>query len=610
MKLNSKFILATLAATLLAGVPVFADTVITAPIDSRPISCEYLNDLAALSGDEVIYPEKSELDFFTNDESLNRFADSKKVRESIYEMTGSNNKEQNTVIINTSTYFTGGLVGSRVGSNYGDLKSGLEDLRKLATDYDKPYYYVNLTTPRALPETRFNSIWRNEDTIYGIGYYYLQRNPNCEDADYIKANYSKITPAQLLMEYSYVSGKKSEGVPLQSWETDFYRAVNSKYMSKDPYRTYLNNYTQPFEKSVELFKGLLELKNEGLIDEIVISTDDLQLPNSISYFYSQKASWVQSQNGSAVKYSFARLFFETGTTSIMKQIDQTEGKQERYKTMLGKGNDINVIYGTDEVPQLIYARELSRKKGLKASFNIIYNSTSKTVAAYDVSNVQKLTNAACDFVGANRTPTSKQTDLYIYSYAASSKTSDTVAKIKNSIVKGKNAALIELYDSKTLNSSNNELFKSLVKGKSVSIADLSAYSAWNTNGNAIGLGVAQAQVFAINEQTTGAPVKLAKAQKELLLRHAIEDGVYTVQTKRLLSNARYMPTKEELEESAKLRETLAYQDVLNAFENSTITLSDREYTVKKATLDKCGFPWARTFDCYLDVSCEVERKNK
>jgi hypothetical protein len=182
-----------------------------------------------------------------------------------------------------------------------------------------------------------------------------------------------------------------------------------------------------------------------------------------------------------------------------------------------------------------------------------------------------------------------------------------MTKIKTSIAKGKNAALIELYDSKTLNNSNNELFKSLVSGKSVSIANLSAYSAWNTNGNAIGLGVAQAQVFAINEQTTGAPIKLAKAQKELLLRHAIEDGVYTVQTKRLLSNARYMPTTSELEESAKLRETLNYQSVLDAFKKSTITLYGKEYTVKNATLDKCGFPWARTFDCYLDVNCDVER---
>jgi hypothetical protein len=594
------------AALVLGTTAVMADTVVTAPIDSRPISCDYLADLAALSGDTVVYPDKEDMDLFSNNDADNHFADSAKVRESIYELTGENNKENTTVIINTSTYFTGGLVGSRVGSNYKDIEKGLADLRQLTEDYDKPYYYVNLTTPRSLPETRFNSVWRDTDTVNGLGYYYLKYNPDCEDSAYIKATYSKVTPVQLLMEFSYVSGKVSENVSLTAWEREFYRAVNSSYMSKDPYKTYLNNYIEPFNRSVDLMKGLMQLKAEGLIDEIVISTDDLQLPNSVSYFYSKGADWVQSESGSAVKYSFARSFFNTGTTSVMKQIDASEGKQERYRSMVGRGKDINVIYGTDEVPQLIYARNLARKKNTSTKFNIIYNSVSKNVAAYDVSNVQKLTNAACDFVNGYKNTTAGQTDLYIYSYGTGANAKDTSSKMRASKNKGNNVALIELYDSKTLNNSNNELFKRLVEGKDIGIAQLSAYSAWNTNGNAIGLGVAQAQVYAVSSKTDKGAAALAQAQIELLARHAVEDGVYTVQTKRLLSNAGYKPTSAEMTESAKLREVLNYEDVLAAFKGSEITVNGKAYSVKNIELTSCGFPWARTFDCILDINAELK----
>ena len=601
------------AAALSAGLMlstglVFADTIVTAPIDSRPISCEYMDDLAKLAGDRVIYPSKDIMDIFPADSTQNRFADSKAVRDSIYQMTGENNKSSNAVIINTSTYFTSGLVGSRVGSCYKDIDSGLEDLKKLTTDYTNPRYYVNLTTPRSLPETRFNSIWRNDDVINGIGWYYLQRNPHCEDYDYIKSNYAKITPAQLLMEYSYVSGKLKEGVPLSNWERDFYKSTTARYMSKDPYRTYMNNYIEPFEKSVEIMKGLIELKKEGLIDEIVISTDDLQLPSSIAYFYSKGAGWVQKEGGSAVKYSFARCNLMTGADSVMRQIDNYEGREQRYLAMAGRGRDINVIYGTDEVPQLIYARELARKKGISSKMNIIYNSMSKNVAAYDVNNVQKLTNAACEFTGGFNGYLNKETDLYIYSYGAKTKAADTINKMRTSLGKNKNVALVELYDSTTLNNSNNELFKKLVANKNMGITQLSAYSAWNTNGNAIGLGVAHAQVYAISEHFTKNEEALAKAQTNQLLRHALEDGVYTVQTKRLLSNAGYKPTSDEREESEKLRATLDSAKVIEAFEGSTRKIKDKSYTIKNVSHDKCGFPWSRTFDCYLQVSCEATSK--
>ena len=292
----------------------------------------------------------------------------------------------------------------------------------------------------------------------------------------------------------------------------------------------------------------------------------------------------------------------------MRSLDNSIGKKERYLAMAGRGKEVNVIYGTDEVPQLIYARDLVRRTGKGTAINPVYNINSAAVAAYDVNNAQKLTNAAISFTGNNRGYFDRHTDLYIYSYSANSKPSDTVNKMKASIDRGKNAALIELYDSKTLNNSNNALFKLLTDGRGLSLTELTGYSAWNTNGNAIGLGVAEAQVCAIAQETTNSPGTYAANKVNVLLQHALEDGVYTVQTKRLLSNAGYKPTTDELENSDKLRESLLNNNVISEFENSTIEIKGKTYRVKNISIDKCGFPWARTFDCILDINTEVDLK--
>ena len=120
--------------------------------------------------------------------------------------------------------------------------------------------------------------------------------------------------------------------------------------------------------------------------------------------------------------------------------------------------------------------------------------------------------------------------------------------------------------------------------------------------------MAGAQVCAIAQETTNSPATYAANKVNVLLQHALEDGVYTVQTKRLLSNAGYKPTTEELEESPKLRESLLDNNVVSVFENSTLDIKGKTYEVTNISIDKCGFPWARTFDCILDINTEVKLK--
>ena len=160
-----------LFCSLFFALPVYADNVITAPIDGRPISKEYLGKLAELGSDQFYTVSDENLDFFSSYEPDNHLGNSQKVREEIYNIVSQKNTDNTTVIINTSSYITNGLVGSRCGVNYDNYKDALKDLDKLMTDFNKPTYYVNLSVPRSLPETRFNKIWVNDNKMRGLGYY-------------------------------------------------------------------------------------------------------------------------------------------------------------------------------------------------------------------------------------------------------------------------------------------------------------------------------------------------------------------------------------------------------------------------------------------------------
>ena len=99
------FILCALQNTTL-----FAD-IITAPIDGRPVSLDYLKNLAQINGENFFAPDKDTLDMFPINENYSRFVKSDIVRKQIREQVSAANSENTTVIINTSSDMTGGLVG-------------------------------------------------------------------------------------------------------------------------------------------------------------------------------------------------------------------------------------------------------------------------------------------------------------------------------------------------------------------------------------------------------------------------------------------------------------------------------------------------------------------
>lgn len=602
-----KKLVLTMFFTLMLYCSVNANTIINVPIDSRPISDEYLKSLAEIGQDEYIAPDKKNMDFFSSYEPDNHIGDSEKIRKEIRDIISQNNNDSTTVIINTSTYITNGLVGSRYGINYENYKEAISELESLLRTYPEPKYYVNMPMPRTLPETRFNQIWCDNEKIKGIGWYYLQSEPDSEFKDDIFKNYANVTPEQALMEYSYVENKALElgGYnKLTKWERDFIVSFNFNYKTKDPYRYYVEYYKSTYVDCADIFASLIKFKQEGILDEIIVSNDDLQLPNSITYFNGKGADWIQKEEGSPIKYSFARTYSQISSTSIMRVIKDTYGADELTKAKLGRSSFVNIINGTDEVPQLIYARDYSKRKNLTSKINVIYNKVSENVGAYDVKRAGAVTNAAICFASGNvGVYTQKPVDMYVYNYAAEGNQDIFVNKIRASLSQGSNTALIELFGAGSA-SKSNYVFEKLLA--SDILHRLCAYSAWNTNGNAIGLGIAQAQVFSVARQISTEPHLTAKAQAEMLLQHFIEDGIYTSKVKRELSNEGYRPNVEDRTHSQMLYERLAPEKLISALKGHIIEVNNNKYKIKNITVDKTSFPWGRTFDILVRSTAEVK----
>ena len=597
----------TMIFTALLYCSANADTIVNVPIDSRPISTDYLENLAEIGRDTVITMDKKNMDFFSSYEPDNHIGNSAEVRKEVENTVRANNNPYTTVIINTSSYITNGLVGSRCSVNYSDYKSALKDLEKLTTENTNPRYYVNITMPRALPETRFNTIWADNNKVKGLGWFYLKENENCENYDVIYNTYAYVTPEQLLMEYSYVENKALElgGYnKLTKWERSFIHDFNAHYKNGAPYSTYVENYKSTYEDCADIFAKLVEFREKGLIDEIIVSNDDLQLPNSITYFAGQNAQWVQKEEGSAIKYSFARTYRKIAPTSVERIIRDKYGADVLNEANNGRGKYINIINGTDEVPQLIYARDYSKRKNISPSYNIITNNMSEKVSDYDVKRAGLVTRAAVAFASGNiGIYTEKPVDMYIYDYSHEGNDKYILNNISKSISKGNNTALIELFGTGSV-SKGNYILESLLKSDKLS--SLCAYSAWNTNGNAIGLGVAQAQVFSVADENTNSPINTAQAQAKCLLQHYIEDGVYTSRVKRELSGEGYRPDIEARTHSQMLYDRLDTDNYINAIKNHIFTVKGDKYEITKLNVDRVSFPWGRTFDILIDMSSSAK----
>ena len=165
-----------------------------------------------------------------------------------------------------------------------------------------------------------------------------------------------------------------------------------------------------------------------------------------------------------------------------------------------------------------------------------------------------------------------------------------------------NIGLIELFNG----TGENTVFQNIFYNrKGISISDLDMYSAWNTNGNAIGLGVAHCQVVSIAKETTKRPEEMIFAQTKMLGQHIIEDGLYTKSGKLALVNKGYKPTLQDRVNSKTLYELMDVNKVTKELSKG-YTLNNENYIIENLNVTKLNFPWGRTFDIFVDFEGTVK----
>lgn len=618
MKKLCKKIFFTLLASFVFSSTAAASTIITAPLDSRPISTKYLKNLASLSGDSLIIAGEKDLDYFSPYFNDIRFANSANVRKDLLQLVKNHNNKDTTFIINTSSALTGGLVGSRCAGNYMDWADGLGDLFNIMHRYTNPSFYIHLVMPRNLPETRGNEIWPDSMPVRGLGYYYLKSNPSSTLADTLNDRYSSVTPSQALMEWGYVEGKKnelgSEGLSL--WEQAYLDYFDEYYCSSPIYAEYTQNYVLPFEATAQIFKNLIRWQKDGIVDEIVIGNDDAQLPAFVSFMYSNAndQSWIPLEDGSPIKFGFARTYLKSSANSIYSAIDSTYGAREKVLSLQGNSQKVNFIFGLDEIPQLIYARDLAKRQERSAHIDVVPYHSSPEVGTYDVLNPTWLVRNDLNYLHAGQKETEEQTDLYVFDYASNveEKAKNAVTEMSQSLNSGKNVALIELYDYNVINTGTNRLFKHLLENNlgndEISITQLSAFSAWNTNANAIGLGLAHAQVYTLAKEGNPSHEAFVQAQVKMLGQHILEDGIYFGQVRNQLTREGYNPLNDTKKNDKKLYQALSANILAEKFKATNYVVNGETYVVDDCTLAQWSFPWHRLFDCYVDVDATVLKR--
>lgn len=608
------FCLATLFFAVL-GTPnsLLAASIITTPLDSRPVSLEYLKDLTELAGDDFFSVKKSNLDYFSP-KGDGHFADSKQVRQDLAQLLSHHNNNDTTVILNTTSCLTGGLLGSRVAENYQNLEEGLAELKNTLEQYPNPRYYINLATPRNLPEDRGNTIWPFENSRRGLGYFYGKNYPDTDLGKWVNQYLSQSTPAQLIMEWSYVENKRAElgSKSLQPWEAEFHQYFTQEFMRQDRYKKYIETYQIPFQKTSELFQSLLQWQQDGIIDELVVSNDDLQLPDIISVLAANGVA-VPMENNSPIKFSYARTYLATGSTSILQHMEKVLGTEKTAAAKEGLGESINFLYGMDETPQLIYARDYASRMALTADFRPTIYGETKTAADYDVFAVPALLKNNMHFVSGSATKKTGVFSLIVYDYAGANE--GDILSAANQLEAAAplgDTGLIELFSSSSLAAKEgNSLYYTLLSRAEqggAGLTGLSCYSAWNTNANAIGLGIAHGQVYSIAKKSDLDQKQVLENHIKILARHILEDGVYTARSKQDLNQKRFQPTVDDVvEKSGALYDLLPIQRVFSAFENTNYQLNQEPYRVKGCQLVTYKFPWGRNFDCYLLIDVAVEK---
>lgn len=599
----------SLAETIVTSNTVQPTTIIEVPIDSRPVTNQHFELLTQIGGDKCIIVKDgldNGFDFVPEtDKNANRYfnlGNSRITRNSLLNIVESTTGNK-SIIINTASYFTNGLIGSRMPTSYyasgneciSDMSERtvdmeneyidllIEDLRELCSNVTESgsRIYVNCIIPRTLPCQQMYSVDPNEkrptpegvdDVTWanaGWEFDWDMDGNGFKTLRYFKdntmykpnPNYDRTACEQIIYEWAYLACKQGSGAPMEDYETACLEYYNSMYNTpnQNKYNKMFIAYKNIFVNTEYMIRKLMNLVSENMIDELTIGMDDISFPD----FYKELAM-VGEFDTNSEKYSFAKTCLDN-VQEYQKQLFNAGSISDNILDSIECcAEHINYLMGADEIPQLIYARDLTRRMKHTPrylNYNLYATGNMFDKGEFDINSIEDIVRKTENFITNtsyyDNTPeeeylkkryyrnvydvgemhtfircaekTKTYNDAVIAAKQIYNAFDDPYTNMDTQQHRRDNGGNINmcLIDSALSGSGSaggaesgikneyapgadwlllhtlKELYNTSVenKYKKNSVSQFAAYSAWNTVANSLGLGLAHAQVFAVMDTT-------------------------------------------------------------------------------------------------------------
>lgn len=349
----------------------------------------------------------------------------------------------------------------------------------------------------------------------------------------------------------------------------------------------LQKYESLYQKNDQLNRNLILLTQKGVFKKLIIGQDDSQMFGIPNITKRQLTHYLFQQQISSDKVEITRGADEIALTLLGNMTSQLYHYQPK----------INVQYSDDEAASMIMP--------------YMPNSVSTTVK-------EKI-----DSINGHIVSKPEDADFILFVHIGTEKNKFNRfainKKIKLLLEKNYKVALVDLSE----NFSYDEtIFPNLVNN-AAPINHLISYAGWNTSSNSIGTALTQATIFTARLRTATEPndiLSLYKNNLTFLISRYLEDYYYlkdvidTINDNLKTSNINPYDLDEHYSAANKLLNVEMYKKV-NLIQHSQafnsplpIALHNKFIEIKPSNLTiTTYFPWARTFEIYLDTQIRIEK---
>ena len=511
-----------LCLLIIIGLPIkvnAAEKILLVPLDSRPFCTKTVADSARIGSVEVIMPPHELLDFFTIAGEIDE----------LRRWTLDHINEVDAAILSIDQLTAGGLMASREKIiSYNELDGLIDFLIELRRRAPTKKIYAFSILPRHLPPSTIEN--------------YHQR--------------------RALVKYSELLSRGCIDVEAAIELEKFIRAENKKL------------YFDRFRRSELLNKYLIRLTNVGVLDRLIIGSDDSE------------------------RWSFQNII------------------SERLRRLM-IGDRTSLTHGADELAMTLSARHMLNGRRLRIKVEYNDRTSAYQVMPFMSATVGEVVVEKIKLLGGVIVDGDEDFTLMISVNGADKKTRRarrTLAdEINNRIERRERIALADL----SVHFDRDETLMPVLIERGVPVNGLLAYSSFNTTSNAIGCALSEAAIT-LTALERDEPSTVLKSNIEFLTGRIIEDEFYLKEAidsvnaalRRQGRDPAWLDTGAEFDYATKVMR-LVMSEKVERYGRSKAFLSTVEFDTPEGLLKlraeqleaSMRFPWFRTFE--IELNCRV-----